>query len=515
MNRQVQYNPRTEFASGRSQYVKHPPNNGSTFEGGDTSGKFPTFCEWNLRSDDFIDGSKTMLNATFKAVPVASAVAGLQNAFSNGSLNCAIRRVEVLSPGGGVIEMCDDWNRQFLMLSTVGTSVQQTGLSGSATDLYEDISKGDQALAAGGSNWSGGRSTGVKLNVTNANGAATDPPVCDEFHCSIPLSLSSIFGPNNTKFIPMCALDGPLILRVHWTPVWQEAYCTYLATVPANAAGGGVGSNFKLTNVSLSLNHIRYDPETYMRIKDSIDADGSVEYDAVQYISSAADVSYASDRVLLGNTSYRSVAAIYAARYYPVYAPSYVFNCAPGNGERSAVFEVNGERVRGTPLSSGISSNLLTNVAPFAMSTIVCSRAAKDIHDCNSQLVPQDRTSATTGKSCGFTNLNEVEIVPGTYAAALPPPSAEPTQLAATISQYGGVSKAIDGYFWMTGFDLTEVEGGTGHNRRGRDMRGKQCVYVTDVTNNISATQLCRLQCSLVVNCKMIIENGTMRCERD
>ena len=514
MNRQVQYNPRTEFASGRSQFVKHPPNNGTTFEGGDTTGKFPTFCEWNLRSDDFIDGSKTMLNATFKAVPVASAVAANQNAFSNGSLNCAIRRVEVLSPGGGVIEMCDDWNRQFLMLSNVGTSVQQTGLSGSATDLYEDISTGDQTVAAGGGSWSGGRSTGVKLNVTNANGAATDPPVCDEFHCSIPLSLSSIFGPNNTKFIPMCALDGPLILRVYWTPVWQEAYCTYAAD-NAGAAGGGVGSNFNLTNVSLSLNHIRYDPETYMRIKESIDAAGSVEYDAVQYISSSADVSYASDRVLLGNTSYRSVAAIYAARYFPVYAPSYVFNCAPGNGERSAVFEVNGERVRGTPLSSGISSNLLTNVAPFAMSTIVCSRAAKDIHDCNSQLVPQERTSSTLGKSAGFTNLNDVAIVPNTYVAALPPPTNAPTQLAATLSKFGGVSKALDGYFWMNGFDLTEVEGGTGHNRRGRDMRGKQCVYVTDVTNNITATQLCRLQCSLVVNCKMIIENGTMRCERD
>ena len=508
MNRQVQYNPRTEFASGRSQFVKHPPNNGSTFEGGETTGKFPSFCEWNLRSDDFIDGSKTMLNATFQAVPTASAVASLYNAFSNGSLNCAIRRVEVLSPGGGVIELCDDWNRQFLMLSSVGTSVQQTGLSGSATDLYEDISTGAQAVtgaATSGGSWAGGRSVGVKLNATAAN-----PPTCSKFHCSIPLSLSSIFGPNNSKFIPMCALDGPLILRVYWTPVWQEAFCTYEATIPANAAGGGSLSSFKLTDVSLSLNHIRYDPETYMRIKESIDAAGSVEYDAVQYISSAADVSYASDRVLLGNTSYRSVAAIYAARYYPVYAPSYIFNCAPGNGERSAVFEVNGERVRGTPLTSGISSNLLTNVAPFAMSAIVCSRPAKDIHDCNSQLAPQ-----VTSKSAGYTNLNDVAVVPGTYAATLPPPSNEPTQLASTLSNFTTTGKAIDGYFWMTGFDLTEVEGGTGHNRRGRDMRGKQCVYVTDVTNNISAVQLCRLQCSLVVNCKIIIENGTMRCERD
>jgi hypothetical protein len=149
------------------------------------------------------------------------------------------------------------------------------------------------------------------------------------------------------------------------------------------------------------------------------------------------------------------------------------------------------------------------------MSTIVCSRAAKDINDCNSQLVPQFSRSSVTIKSAGFTNLNEVEIVPTTYVAALPPPSAEPTQIASTLNNYAGPSKALDGYFWMTGFDLTEVEGGTGHNRRGRDMRGKQCVYVTDVTNNISAAQLCRLQCSLVVNCKIIIENGTMRCERD
>lgn len=508
MNRQVQYNPRTEFASGRSQFVKHPPNNGSSFEGGDSTGKFPSFCEWNLRSDDFIDGSKTMLNATFQAVPTASLVAGAFNAYSNGSLNCAIRRVEVLSPGGGVIEMCDDWNRQFLMLSSVCTSVQQTGLSGSATDLYEDISTGAQATSAAatsGGSWSGGRSVGAKLNA-----AAADPPTCKEFHCSIPLSLSSIFGPNNSKFIPMCALDGPLILRVHWTPVWQEAYCTYKSALPLTAAGGGSGSNFKLTNVSLSLNHIRYDPETYMRIKESIDAAGSVEYDAVQYISSSADVSYASDRVLLGNTSYRSVAAIYAARYYPVYAPSYIFNCAPGNGERSAVFEVNGERVRGTPLTSGISSNLLTNVAPFAMSAIACSRPAKDIHDCNSQFAPQVKD-----RSAGYTNLNDVAVVPGVYAATLPPPTNEPTQIASTLTNFTTAGKAIDGYFWMTGFDLTEVEGGTGHNRRGRDMRGKQCVYVTDVTNNISAAQLCRLQCSLVVNCKIIIENGTIRCERD
>lgn len=509
MNRQVQYNPRTEFASGRSQYVKHPPNNGTKFQGGDTTGTSPNFCEWNLRSDDFIDGSKTILNATFQALPAVSAVAGAAgnyNAFSNGSLNCAIRRVEVLSPGGGVIENCDDWNRQFLMLSTVSTSIQQTGLSGSATDLYEDISQGD---AAGASAWSGGRSTGVRLNSAVGN-----PPTCAKFHCSIPLSLSSIFGPNNTKFIPMCALDGPLILRIYWTPVFQEAYCTYSSTA-AGLSGGGSGSSFELTNVSLSLNHIRYDPETYMRIKESIDSAGSVEYDAIQYISSAADVSYASDRVLLGNTSYRSVVALYAARYFPVFAPTYIFNCAPGNGERSSVFEVDGERVRGTPLSSGISSNLLTNVAPYAMSTIVCSRPAKDIHDCNSQLVPQQRTTALLGKSCGYTNLNDVPIVQGTYVSAIPPPATVPTQLASTMAIYTGVDKAIDGYFWMSAFDLAEVEGGTGHNRRGRDMRGKQCVYVTDCTNNITTGQNCRLQCSLVVNCKMIIENGTMRCERD
>jgi len=144
------------------------------------------------------------------------------------------------------------------------------------------------------------------------------------------------------------------------------------------------------------------------------------------------------------------------------------------------------------------------------MSAIVCSRPAKDINDCNSQLTPQ-----VAAKSAGFTNLNDVQVVPGTYAAAIPPPSNDPTQLASTLNEFTTSGKAIDGYFWMTGFDLTEVEGGTGHNRRGRDMRGKQCVYVTDVTNNITASQLCRLQCSLVVNCKIIIENGTIRCERD
>jgi hypothetical protein len=304
-------------------------------------------------------------------------------------------------------------------------------------------------------------------------------------------------------------------------------FCTY-APDRASANGAGDASSFELSKCSLSLNHVRYNAEDYDRITSMIRDAGRVEWDVVQYISSTADIGYSSEeRVLLGNTSYRDVKAMYSSRFFPTMSPSYVFNCSQGNGEYEAVYEINGERIRGSPLGNGVTSNVVTAVAPFAMSSIACSRSASDIGDSNSQLVRQNRigvsssTPGTTGRSAGYTNLNEVTIHSDIYTATVGSPAAVPTQQAATLTRFGQDNRAIDGYFWAVGFDTSENEPGTGHHRRGRDCVGKQCVYVSRQLNQIpSASTNCRLLSIFVIGAKMILdmngdrERGELRCER-
>jgi len=522
MNRQVQYQPRTAFVSGQSAYVKHAPSNGSTFIGGTSDGSKPSFLEFRIRGDDFVSGA-AIFNCTFTAKPVVGAggAPATFNCFSNGSLQCGIRTLEVLNPGGGLIERVDDYGRQFSVLSSLGTNVEQMGISASAYDLYADI--GEKAATTA---YSGGRATGMKLNTS----AAANPPVTlPSVECSVPLSLSSVFGPEGCggKMLPLCMLDGDITLRIYLTPVWQEMFCTY-APDRASANGAGDASSFELSKCSLSLNHVRYNAEDYDRITSMIRDAGRVEWDVVQYISSTADIGYSSEeRVLLGNTSYRDVKSMYSSRYFPTMSPSYVFNCSQGNGEYEAVYEINGERIRGTPLGNGVTSNVVTAVSPFAMSAVACSRSASDIGDSNSQLLRQNRIGVsssvpgTTGRSAGYTNLNGVTIHPDIYTATVGSPAAVPNQTAATLTRFGQDNRAIDGYFWATGFDTSENEPGTGHHRRGRDCVGKQCVYVSRQLNQIpSASTNCRLLSIFVIGAKMILDmtgdrdRGELRCER-
>ena len=278
MSRSVEYVPRTQFETPTSvEYVREPPTNGNSFQNNSSK----NVIEFRIRGDSFLDPSQTKLSCTVLAVPVGGAAD--YNVFSTGSFWNAIDDLQIITPGGGVLEHVNFHGRSFQALSTLSTNVQQCS-SASATDTYVDIAPSDAP-------YTGGRCTGKKLNAVVGK-----PPACTAQNVCVSLDLSSVLGPSCDKFIPLCFLDGDLIVRLTLAREWQHCYNTYGSTRVQATEGATSASYFEVTNPALLLSHVRYSPGAYERIKRSIvDAPNStVSWDAVQTVSSLATIGYGS-----------------------------------------------------------------------------------------------------------------------------------------------------------------------------------------------------------------------------
>ena len=504
MSRSVEYVPRTQFETPTSvEYVREPPTNGNTFRNNTSK----NVIEFRIRGDSFLDPSQTKLSCTVKAVPFEGEAD--YNVFSTGSFLNAIDDLEIITPGGGVLEHVNYHGRSFQALSLLSSNVQQCSCA-SATDTYDDI-------APSTSTYTGGRCTGRKLNTP----AGKPPADIKAQNVCVSLELSSVLGPSCDKFIPLCFLDGDLIVRITLAREWQHCYSAYEATRLGDNAGADMtsASYFEVTDPALLLSHVRYSPEAYDRIKRSIldEPDATVSWDAVQTVSSLSTIGYSSrESVLFGSTSYRDVKQLVVQRFIQPNHASYLFTMLLGNGCFSGTISVDGEYVRGTPISSDITSNLLCNVAPFAMEAGSASRNCTDVHDSNTQLVYQVRETKLTGQCGGFSNLNAGE----TYTSNVGPSTA-PTQSAAESAQYGQDGKALDPPFWLECYDLREVSGNTGHLVRGRDCTGRQLVYHALQENSIpTATTPAHILLTMSIGVKMHLRlrsdgRGSLTCQRD
>ena len=501
MSRSVEYLPRTLFETPTSvTYARQPPTNGNTFRNNTSN----NVIEFRIRGDSFLDPSQTKLSCQVKANPAGGT--GDYNAFSTGSFLNAIDDFEIITPGGGVLEHVNFHGRSFQALSSLSTNVQQCS-SASATDTYVDI-------APANSPYTGGRCTGKLLNAV-----AAAPPVCTTQNVCVSLDLSSVLGPSCDKFIPLCFLDGDLIVRITLAREWQHCFNTYGATRTDAAAGGSSASYFEVTNPALVLSHVRYSAEAYDRIKASIvdSPNSTVTWDAVQTVSSLSTIGYsARESVLFGSTSYRDVKQLVIQRYVEPQNPTYNYAMLLGNGCFSGTVSVDGEYVRGSPISSDITSAMLCNVAPFAMEAGSASRDCSEVHDSNTQLMFQVRETALTGQTGGFTPQNAT-----INALSSAGPSVAPSQDAPAIAIFGQDSKAIDPPQWLECYDLREVSGNTGHNTRGRDCTGKQLVYHCLQNNSIPPeTAASHILLTMSIGVKMHLRmrsdgRGTLTCQRD
>ena len=503
MSRSVEYVPRTQFETPTSvEYVREPPTNGNTF----TNNTSKNVIEFRIRGDSFLDPSQTKLSCQVKAFPKLGLAA--YNVFSTGSFLNAIDDLEIITPGGGVLEHVNYHGRSFQALSALSTNVQQCS-SASATDTFDDI-------APSTSSYTGGRCTGRKLNTTAGN----PPTDIKAQNVCVSLELSSVLGPSCDKFIPLCFLDGDLIVRITLAREWRHCYNTYAADRLGETVGASeTSSYFEVTDPALLLSHVRYSPEAYDRIKRSImdEPNATVTWDAVQTVSSLGSIGYSSrESVLFGSTSYRDVKQLVLQRYVEPVHPTYLYSMLLGNGCFSGTISVDGEYVRGTPISSDITSNMLCNVSPFAMEAGSASRNCSDVHDSNTQLVYQVRETATLGQCGGFSNLNS-----GTTATSAVGPSTAPDQSAVANAIYGQNGKAVDPPFWLECYDLREVSGNTGHLVRGRDCTGRQLVYHALQENSIpSETAPSHILLTMSIGVKMHLRlrsdgRGSLTCQRD
>lgn len=187
VNSQTEYQPANQQVTPlQSHSVKYNPVNGGKFT------KKSDFISFQIRpqKNTYIDGSKTVLNLKFKALPdigtsttqmgIYSTRCGIQGAISQ----------LVVTNSGNTLEFVTGYNRAYAIVSNMYASSKQFRSAPSVTDITNDATNGVF-----------GRVAGIKMSPADdpAGGTAL---TCEEYECSVPISLSALFGGSSKKMYP-------------------------------------------------------------------------------------------------------------------------------------------------------------------------------------------------------------------------------------------------------------------------------------------------------------------------
>jgi hypothetical protein len=481
IERTVEYQPRNaHIESIQATKIKHTPLNGSSFD------KNSDFIEFRIQPDNsWVDSPKTKLHVTFtpKDITATAGTAADFGIYSSPSVNSCFSRLECRI-GGNLIENVLDYNRIFTQYNKIYSSSIQNQTNGSIEDLYSPSSIiGTESSAVG-----------VKLNSTDAN----PPTGLVSRTCSIPLSLSNLFGPSARKAFPLALCKQVLTIRLYITSSVEEVIYSHGGSAAYDTAYGS--ANFSLSNVSLEMTHIRYPQMSLDRIREGMPRE--IVWDGVQTISSTSNIGYSSqERVILPNTSYSDVRNVVINQWYPTYAGNQVTQgCSPLNGLYQSQLFLDGHPVsRNRPVGS-VFSNLPTNSqSEIASSVISLNRPFRLYDDVNTQITIS-RSSATGATTQNF-NLNN-----GGGGAAAEPFSI-PAVSKPLVSVFAPANeKPVSPYFGLVGFDLTN-NGDPSRDNVGHDCRGRQMVYQARQTNTIPNTEPnCVIQAILCVGVKYMLD---------
>ena len=365
-------------------HVKYNPVNGGVYT------KKSGYIEFRLnpQQSSWIDGTHTRLNLQYKPLPVnlATAPSNIVDVYSYGSFASHISAITI-SNGGQVIEQIDDYNRIYEIFDKVYCSQDQLGTAPSIYDLYsgerpEGAVRGEKlgGFASGSTTWtqSGYLPTGGK-------------------YLSIPLSLSNLLGPGARKALPLSMLRENITVRIYLEP--EIAKC-YYAINGNSASTYGVAtqqlqetSDYQITNVSLECKVLRYTDSAEAFLRSQIDAEGgTISWDGTTFISNMSTTlpGEQQSQVLLYNSNYRDVKAIFCSTFFPTLTAGKTFayqSLFPGLHRANVL--INGEPVNSRDIGENNTDDLISNNSQFVANILSVQRVVADIWETNSELCPR------------------------------------------------------------------------------------------------------------------------------
>jgi hypothetical protein len=490
VNSQTEYQPANQQVTPlQSHSVKYNPVNGGKFT------KHSDFIQFSIRPQKncYIDGSKTVLNLKFKALPdigtsttqmgIYSTRCGIQGAISQ----------LVVTNSGNTLEFVTGYNRAYAIVSNMYASSKQFRSAPSVTDITNDATNGVF-----------GRVAGIKMSPTQdpAGGTAL---TCEEYECSVPISLSALFGGSSKKCIPIGKLNEPIDIKLYLTSNVNDVYMS------KDSSNGSANydmdkSDYQITDVSLECHQVRF-TDSVDDIVSAASGGKSLTWDCDQLSSSFNNINptLQQDQILLSNTQFNNVKSIMNGTYYSqqvgntvTYASLqpgiYLYNCS-----------VDGAYLMARDVGTNSPTSLHNSDALFAANLLSITRNACDLWESGNQL-------SNGAKYAG--RHQPYDITDKFYPTAGPSrsPSCVAGDFLAAPATSNKDNSAIDSDYLYTGLS-TLVSKDMSRELKGRNFKGKQVVMHLRRHNRVTDTTPQIYHSLLHIGCKMILEDGMLRRE--
>ena len=473
-----------------SSSVKYNPVNGGKFT------KRSDFIQFSIRPQKncYIDGSKTVLNLKFKAKPDIGTATTAMGIYST---RCGIQGIFsqlVVTNSGNTLEFVNGYNRAYAIVSNMYASSKQLRSAPSVTDITNDTTNGVF-----------GRVSGVKMSAATDAVPTTGTAIeCEEYECSVPISLSALFGGSSKKCIPIGKLNEPIDIKLYLTSNVNDVYMSKTST-------NGVAnydmdkSDYQITDVSLECHQVRF-TDSVDDIVSAASGGKSLTWDCDQLSSSFNNINATlqQDQILLSNTQFNNVKSIMNGTYYSQQVGNTVTYASLQPGLYLYNASVDGQYLHARDVGTNAPTSLHNSDALFAANLLSITRNACDLWESGNQL---SNGAIYAGRHQPYDITNKFYPPAG--------PSRSPSCITTDFLAGQAPSKnnsAIDSDYLYTGLS-TLVSKDMSRELKGRNFKGKQVVMhlrrhnaVTDTTPQIYHTLL-------HIGCKMILEDGMLRRE--
>jgi len=486
VNEQTQYQPANQpVQPQQSHAVRYNPVNGGVFS------KNSEYIEFTIRPqhNTWLDGSKTTLNLKFQAKPNIGTGTTAMSIFSTRcGIQGAISQL-VCTNSGNTLEFITSYNRSYALVNNMYASPSQLKSGPSIRDITGD---GHFNIARQQS-----RLTGIRMSSSDTD--STDL-TCDEYECSIPISLSSLFGPSARKCLPLAKLTEPINLRLYLTSNPVEVYYSKSGVNTATSYDVSA-SDYSITNVSLECHQVRF-TDSVMSVIDAASGGGDYhEWDADQLSSSLNNIvpSLQQDQILLSNTQFRDCKSIMNQTFYSTMTGSTLTYASLQPGLYKYNVSCDGQYILNRDVGNNNLKELHNSVSLVVANLLSITRNATDIFEADCQL------------NNGGVNVGRFQPYEQTAPYDVNGPSVDPTCL---VSQFASKDlQAMDSDFYYTGVStLTSKD--MSRKLTGTDFKGKQIVVHLRRHNAVPSSSAVQIYHSVLhVGCKIILENGQLRRE--
>jgi len=486
VNSQTEYQPANQQVTPLAvNSVKYNPVNGGKFT------KKSDFMSFQIRpqKNTYIDGSKSVLNLKFKAKPDQGSGTTAMGIYSTRcGIQGAISQL-VVTNSGNTLEFVTGYNRAYAIVSNMYASSQQMRSAPSVTDITNDATNGVF-----------GRVAGIKMSPPTDAVPTTGTTIeCEEYECSVPISLSALFGGSSKKCIPIGKLNEPIDIKLYLTSNVNDVYMS--------KTGGNAlvnydmdKSDYEITDVSLECHQVRF-TDSVDDIVSAASGGKSLTWDCDQLSSCFNNIipSLQQDQILLSNTQFNNVKSIMNGTYYSQQVGNTVTYASLQPGLYLYNASVDGQYLMARDVGTNNPTSLHNSDALFAANLLSITRNACDLWESGNQL---SNGTLDGGRHQPYDEDNK--FYPTTGPAQKP---------SCTAGNFTGVQdRAIDADYLYTGLS-TLVSKDMSRELKGRNFKGKQIVMHLRRHNAIADTTPQIYHSLLHIGCKMILEDGMLRRE--